>query len=442
MRSALAASRTVARRRAGTERRRRRPARTPAPLDDRHARDRARLRPTARCRRNQRRPANPAAACAGARRRSRAATRAAPRRSPRTAPARRRALAGDGAAAARLPGLEERLEHLVDERPLGPRPERLLVVRLFLQPQDLRREVHERAREVLIDRADLVPRLAARRRACPWKRGSPRGVRDRRSASHAAAAPRGHRVRCGSREHGFVREDAGRRAGDARRSRQTALGQVVQKRRRLDDRVVLERDRRGDGPAVPAACSEVFERARAPPPARRRPRGQPRSESIDGRIEDVAARLSGHSCWVRPTRCSVSKSPKRAAWASRSWTPPSPPRGENVCRSIHRRTAATVSANGRGASSKPRVRVAQARQCREHSRPRSEVPLDDVRRPAAGRSCASRNAMTVQVRVGGASSEAAPARPRRRPRRRAARCRSPGDDHSRAKRASSAGSAR
>ena len=157
----------------------------------------------------------------------------------------------------------------------------------------------------------------------------------------------------------------------------------------------------------------------------------------------LRAALSGHSCCVSPTRCIVSnrrtaRRRRRAAGRRRC-----PWRGAKVCCSIQRWTQATVSAKGRGASSK--------RPCAAQSRVKAVSTADRTLRwrsttcdgPRGRRSCASRKRMIVpRCAVGGPSAESDASSSATSAAARAARCSSAGDDHSRANRPSSAGSAR
>ncbi len=243
---------------------------------------------------------------------------------------------GDGAASPGLPGVEERLQHLMDERALRPRPERLFVLRFLRQAEHPRREVHERAGQVLVDRADAVLVRTARRHPV---RGT--ANRSRACATGAARATPSGRLFQGV---GLAGDRGGwrppRRRGPAaacaaRSTGEAAAGEIVQEGRRLDQRVVLERDRRhADLPR--RRVKKVLE-----PRALGRPH-----VGVLGPVQVLEHRRRDRRCCARrspaipagsaPTRCIVSNSPKRAESASSSWTPPSPSRGANVCCSIHR----------------------------------------------------------------------------------------------------------
>ena len=185
----------------------------------------------------------------------------------------------------RCPGDEELLEDLVQELSALARAQAGVFVPLLVEAEHVAREVLERAIQVALDMADRIDRRRARRRP---RRGTP--GRSRRSrGTHLAARP-ANRPQPRRRRRAAPADAASRsasctntRAGAARSTCshvEPARFDLLDERRRRDDRVVFEREG-GDRDAARAPAEADRETAPVRPSADRSPFGHPSWPSSD-----------------------------------------------------------------------------------------------------------------------------------------------------------------
>ena len=259
----------------------------------------------------------------------------------------------DRALPRRLPGAEERLQDAVHEHPAPPRGERAFLLPVRLQPQDVLREVLERALQVAVERADRV--RPARGRAGLARHGEAggggRGFRaggriaggagggigagDTRSASLPPCPPPGRAGRPGT--EGGPRGDL--RTAGARRSRAAAGSRTATGRRRGDLRTAGARHGdRGAHPrrSAPATATEEPTSGRSVPAAvtwapdgsaaagtRARPASGTRSSQTERATTASSSSAKADRATRERARPSRSRKPARAA-ASRARSPGQP----------------------------------------------------------------------------------------------------------------------
>ena len=235
-----------------------------------------------------------------------------------------RSLVRDAAVAAPLPFGEESLPQLVQEPAALERRAGVLVFRLLFEPQHFRREEPERAIEIALEPADRHAWQAPGPALAPE---TPRARRPSaaRAAAQSAAVPAAASTRTGSSASASDDRHAIVRVLDRTR-RQAPRRDVVEQQRRLDDRIVFEREGR-----------DPDERGRRPARDRERPRGHSgarRARGVSDRQWRAAARAARAATRDR-ARCAA----RVRAIPRRSARPPAHRRSRRSARPARRRSA-------------------------------------------------------------------------------------------------------